>query len=137
MSDSKTYKDELSEFLSDPENLKLFQREQLIHDVTQLIYEVMEEGGISKSELARRLGKSASFVTQALDGDRNMTLRTVSDLFTALGREPFLAARPLGGARRPEGVCFFYAGSQEYEWPSLEEHEVLVCSTQARDQVAA
>lgn len=47
----------------------------------------MEETQITRAELARRLGTSKGYVTQLLDGTANMTLRTVSDVFVALGRE--------------------------------------------------
>ncbi|MEO5372486.1 MAG: helix-turn-helix transcriptional regulator [Magnetococcus sp. DMHC-1] len=44
----------------------------------------MEEKGISKAQLAERLGKSRSFVSQVLNGHRNMTLETLAEISYAL-----------------------------------------------------
>ena len=65
---------------------RLFEQERAILEMTELILERMQEAGVSRSQLAERLGKSKSFISQILDGSANMTLRTVSDLFSALGR---------------------------------------------------
>ena len=70
---------------SDPENARLFAQEQLIVAVAERIWEQMEERHLTKSEIAAALGKSKAFVTQLLDGKRNMTLRTLSDIAFALG----------------------------------------------------
>ncbi len=64
---------------------KLFAREDLVYNVTEDILVAMEELGVSKKELARKLGKSPSFVTQTLNGSRNMTLGTLSDIAFTLG----------------------------------------------------
>jgi transcriptional regulator with XRE-family HTH domain len=63
---------------------RLLRKEQLILDVTTTFYEQMEAQRITKADLARRLGKSAGFVTQLLAGDRNLTLGTIADLADAL-----------------------------------------------------
>ena len=74
---------------SDAEN-RAFAREELVYNVTEEILVLLEDLGISKTELARRLGKSRSFVTQILSGARNMTLGTLSDMCFALGVKPFI-----------------------------------------------
>jgi transcriptional regulator with XRE-family HTH domain len=68
------------------EGERLFRQEQVILDVTELICRVMDEDGVSRSQLAKRLGKSKGYVSQLLDGEHNMTIRTISDVFCALGR---------------------------------------------------
>lgn len=73
----------LKEFVE--ENRALYQQEELLLEVTELLSSVMEDNGVSKAELARRLGRSKAFVTQCLGGGQNLTLRTLSDLFLALG----------------------------------------------------
>ena len=73
-----------SDELSNTEQ-KFFNREELIYNVTEDLLVIMEDLGISKKELAKRLGKSKSYVTQILSGSRNMTLRSLSDLCTELG----------------------------------------------------
>lgn len=66
-------------------------RDRLIFNVTDDLLVVMEDNGVSKHELARRLGKSKSFVSQILSGRRNMTLGTFSDICFALKFEPKIA----------------------------------------------
>ena len=63
-------------------------REDLIYNVTEDVLVLMERLDVSKKELARRLGRSKSYVTQLLGGARNMTLGTLSDICFALGTAP-------------------------------------------------
>ena len=67
---------------------RLYARENLIYNVTEDLLVILEDKGVSKSELARRLGKSRAYVTQVLSGSRNMTLGSLSDFCFALGIEP-------------------------------------------------
>jgi transcriptional regulator with XRE-family HTH domain len=67
------------------EGMKLYQQERVILEATERICEAMEEQGFTRKELADALGTSKSFISQLLDGSRNMTLRTLSDVFLALG----------------------------------------------------
>lgn len=66
-------------------------QELLIESVTEKLLELMEREDVSKAELARRLGKSRAYITQILDGSRNMTLRTVADVAHAIGFDVHLA----------------------------------------------
>lgn len=59
---------------------KVYAREALIMNVTEDILVAMEDKEITKTDLAKLLHKSKSFVTQTLSGSRNMTLRTLSDI---------------------------------------------------------
>lgn len=63
-------------------------REDLIYNVTEDLLVLMERLDVSKKELARRLGRSKSYVTQLLSGARNMTLGTLSDVCFALDTAP-------------------------------------------------
>lgn len=67
---------------------KAYAREDLIFNVTEDLLVMMEDIGISKAELAKKLGKSKSYVTQVLSGSRNMTLGSFSDICFALGFKP-------------------------------------------------
>ena len=73
-------------------NAKLVAEELLIAEVTEAIWEAMENDGISKTELARRMGASKGYVSQVLSGSRNMTLRTLAVICADLihRRELFL-----------------------------------------------
>ncbi len=72
------------------EDSALFHEEMLILRATELVAMAMEQEHVSKAELARRLNKSKAFVTQCLNGGRNLTLRTLADLLAALGKEVVL-----------------------------------------------
>ncbi len=67
---------------------RAYAREELVYNVTEDILVALEDLDVSKKELARRLGKSRSFVTQILSGARNMTLGSLSDICVALGVKP-------------------------------------------------
>lgn len=61
--------------------------DRLIFNTTEDILLAMEDAEISQKELASKLGKSKSYVSQLLDGSRNMTLKTLADISYALGAE--------------------------------------------------
>ena len=64
---------------------RLVEEERLIVAATENIYRLMRDEGISKAELAKRIGRSRAFVSQILTGERNLTLRTLADVCHALG----------------------------------------------------
>jgi len=72
---------------SSDENARLVAQEVLITQVTEAIWKAMEEAGVSKAELAQRLGTTRGFISQVLSGSRNMTLRTLSDICFALEQQ--------------------------------------------------
>ncbi|MHA2937113.1 helix-turn-helix domain-containing protein [Vibrio sp. RC27] len=67
---------------------RAYAREDLVFNVTEDLLVMLEDLNISKAELARRLGKSKSYVSQVLSGSRNMTLGSFSDICFALGFKP-------------------------------------------------
>ncbi len=87
------WKDKLRQ---DDEGRRLLEQERLIIEVTEAIATLLEEQDVSRSELARRIGKSPAFVTKLLRGDNNFTLRTLSDVFTALEKSAHLALGEVG-----------------------------------------
>jgi transcriptional regulator with XRE-family HTH domain len=64
---------------------RLVAQESLILETTEEICRILNSENITRSELAKRLGKSKGFVTQVLSGERNMTLHTMADFAFALG----------------------------------------------------
>lgn len=73
--------------LSEDEKKKI-SYERLVFNVTEDILIAMEDAGITQHKLANILGKSKSFVSQILNGRRNMTLRTLSNICFALDLKP-------------------------------------------------
>ena len=72
------------EWLKNEDSQKSLGREELILDVAETIISLLERSGLSKADLASRLGVSRAHVTQILNGSRNMTLRTLADIGTVL-----------------------------------------------------
>ena len=66
------------------ESRRFFSQEDLILDVTEAIWEQLDRREWNKKKLAKKLGRSQAYVTQLLNGSRNMTLRTLSDVVFAL-----------------------------------------------------
>ena len=66
--------------------MRFFQQEHLVVEITELMCKTMKERNIKRGELAERLDKSKGRVSQILNGETNLTLRTVADVFTALGK---------------------------------------------------
>lgn len=73
---------------------RLVRQEELILDVTERLTEALQETGVTKAELARRLGRTPGFVSQVLGGGRNLTLRTISDIAVALDLRPAFKLSP-------------------------------------------
>ncbi len=86
--------------VSAPQEQRLYQQEKLIFEATELISRIMEVEGLSRAQLAGRLGRSKAFVTQTLGGKSNMTLRTLADFIWALGYTVELSSSHLETSRR-------------------------------------
>ena len=89
---------------SDPAEFRMLQQERLFVHVTELIAQTMEEQGITNSQLADLIGKSRPQITRILCGDSNLTLRTIADVFTAMGFELCVGVRQLAGDAIEESI---------------------------------
>lgn len=72
-------------------NARQVAQEAFIAEVTEALWAAMGRAGVSKSELAERLGATKGHVSQVFSGSRNMTLRTVADICLALRVAPHLS----------------------------------------------
>ena len=61
--------------------------EELILAVAVAISQELERQGVNKAELARRMGRTRGHVTQLLSRGRNLTLASVAEMASALGRK--------------------------------------------------
>lgn len=93
-------------------------REALIHSVTEELLVIMREQGISRMELAKRLGKSKSYVSQTLSGARNMTLGTLSDICVELNVEPRIVLTD--ALAEPENQLAARLQRALVDWPGLQ-----------------
>jgi transcriptional regulator with XRE-family HTH domain len=80
------------EYIKDPQFERRMAQEDFIMEVTETLCELLENENISRKGLAERLGKSKGFVSQLLNGGRNLTLRTVADILHVLGYKLTLLA---------------------------------------------
>ena len=85
-------KTQYERLMQDAEFRRLFAIEGLVTDAAELVARLMEKRKVKKAELAKRLGKSRSYVTQLLSGSTNMTVRTLAEVVYALGAEVKLEA---------------------------------------------
>lgn len=85
----------MDKYTQDPQFARLLAQEELILEVTETLCALLEKEGVSRAELARRLGKSKGFVSQLLGGGRNLTLRTLADVLGALGYKLRLKAEKI------------------------------------------
>ena len=74
----------IEKYTEDPQNMRLFQQRMLILECTELVCEMMEEKGITRKEIADKLGKTTGYITRILNGPDNMTLKTISDIMWAM-----------------------------------------------------
>lgn len=100
--------------MNDPEFRKLLAEEELILEVTETICDILENEKISRKELADRLGKSKGFVSQLLNGGRNLTLRTVADNFHVLGYKVSLTPQKL---KQKSNIIEFQTFQDRYVMP--------------------
>jgi transcriptional regulator with XRE-family HTH domain len=94
----------MDQYLEDPEFARLMAQEDLIMEVTETLCELLEKENTSRKELAERLGKTKGFVSQLLNGGRNLTLRTVADILHVLGYKVSLVPQKLEIQQRQQQV---------------------------------
>lgn len=80
----------------DPDARRRREQDRLVRAATEELGRAMAEAGISRADLARVLGTSRANVTAILSGERNLTLRTLADLASALGRRVEVSLEPHG-----------------------------------------
>ena len=72
-----------------------YHKEGLQLDVASQLIEAMEKGGVSRSELARRLDVSPAYITKVLQGNANLTLTSLAKLAFALDLKWTCKLRPI------------------------------------------
>ena len=85
---------------------QLLRQERLILNVTEQLAGALENSGVTRAELARRMGRTPGFVSQLLGGGRNLTLRTIADIAAALSLRPSfeLSSKPPAEPRAGRGL---------------------------------
>lgn len=73
-----------------------FQIEEFILEFTEKIAAKMEASNINRTELAGRLGVSKAFITKLLNGNPNLTIKTMMSIASALNCDLNLDLYPKG-----------------------------------------
>jgi transcriptional regulator with XRE-family HTH domain len=89
------------ELMSDPEFRKEMAIESSMAEAAEVIAQLMAAQNLSKADVARRLNKSRSWVTQMLNGKANMTIRTLAEVTFALGAQLSIQSTPEYKAATP------------------------------------
>lgn len=97
----------------------LLEQERVVLEATEALSRVMEEQGITKAELARRLRVSPAYITKLLSGSNNSTLRTMASAFYALGRSLHLDHKPGGDDIRVPTGWVLVSGLSVGRWDDL------------------
>jgi transcriptional regulator with XRE-family HTH domain len=82
-----------------------FRLEGLILDFTEKIVSKMEEMKITRAELAKRLGVSKAFISKLLNGNPNLTIKSMMSIADALGCDLSLDICPKGFEARHFYLC--------------------------------
>jgi len=88
----KWYKEKLREFRDDVD----FLTETAIIDFTEKIVNKMQKMGMSRADLAGKLGVSKPFITKVLNGNPNLTIRSMVAIARALDCDLNLEMCPKG-----------------------------------------
>jgi transcriptional regulator with XRE-family HTH domain len=67
------------------ERRRVFNRARLLDEVALQIHAAMEREGLSRAQLADKLGVSRPMITKILNGSNNFRLETLADIFLAFG----------------------------------------------------
>ena len=73
------------QMLAEAQRMPEYWEEGAVLDFTEALFIAMEEQGVTRAELARRLGTSQAYITRVLGGHANFTLKSMSKLALALG----------------------------------------------------
>ncbi len=82
------------QLFDDARRMPEYWEEGAIIAFTEALSAAMAEQGITRTELARRLGTSQAYVTRVLGGNANFTLKTMTKLAFALGMQLNVGLRP-------------------------------------------
>ena len=97
MTSEKTFTKWLDELADDATYLE----EAAILDFTEAVVLAMKRQGVTRSELAARLGKTPAYITKLLSGSNNFTLKTMTQVAQALRLALKVRLAPIQPATHP------------------------------------
>lgn len=81
-------KDYRSKMLENPVYALEAAKSDFIMDVTESICEILEEKKIERKQLAEKMNRTKGYISQLLNGHRNMTLNSLAEIAYVLGYTP-------------------------------------------------
>lgn len=108
-------------------------RHRAVLDFTTAVEDSMREQKLSQKELAKRLGKSASWISQVLRKPPNLTFFTAYNLADALGLDITVSVTPHGKPKTQIGGLYTHAKGLKYVVTGLgnnsnnrDDHQLVV-----------
>lgn len=80
-------------------------------ELSEQVFQLMQEQGVTEAELARRLGSSRAYVNKVLQGSTNFTIESLVKLGLALNRElklGFVENKSLAAAETDSEITIIY-----------------------------
>jgi transcriptional regulator with XRE-family HTH domain len=93
-------KESFKELLNEAKRRDTYWTASIILDFTEGLHRIMEANGVSRSDLARRLGVSAAYITKVLRGNINFTVDSMVRLVRAAGGEVRIQVVPASQTKR-------------------------------------
>ena len=81
----ENYRDKL---LKDPTYALEAAKGNLIMEITEAFCDILEREGFTRQNLAEKMGRTRGYISQVLNGNRNMTLATLTEIAHHLGYCP-------------------------------------------------
>lgn len=111
----------------------IFATEELKANTQYEVLRALSRAGMSQADLARKIGVSQSWVSQALSDDANLTLDSIAKIFLGLGLQCHFTAEPVQphfaqavvAARSPE-ASWLVAEKVELKAPTRETTTALL-----------
>lgn len=91
--------DQRSKLLKDPAYALEAVKGDFIMDVTESICEILETKNVNRQSLAKKMSRTKGYISQLLNGNRNMTLGTLAEITHVLGYVPKIKFEEKDGQR--------------------------------------
>ena len=76
----------ICELMQNDDFRQIYEEERLVSEFTQALSDLMEEQDMNRAELAQILECSKSYISQLLNGNKNISLRNVAKVLYKLGK---------------------------------------------------
>lgn len=119
-----------SDLFADAEKRPEYWQELAVLDFTNELVGSMERMGLTRAELARKLGTSPAYVTKLLGGNANFTLMTMTKLAMAVDSEIHLHLAPRGARTWwVDDLAGVWAAGEECCYPPLSGTGMVTVTT--------